>query len=140
MYRKRGQVTVFIIVGIILLASVVFLMTIVSTAKTSALETELEDTTSNLFGRESMRVFIEDCLVDSLEEGLVKIGSQGRLWNGDPGGSVTYSEYENGKDSHPGELPIVKVEDHVTVSGKYGQNFKPVFVISGWTARPCTWP
>jgi hypothetical protein len=96
MYRKRGQVTVFIIVGIILLASVVFLMTIVSTAKTSALETELEDTTSNLFGRESMRVFIEDCLVDSLEEGLVKIGSQGRLWNGDPGGSVTYSEYENG--------------------------------------------
>jgi hypothetical protein len=47
-----------------------------------------------------------------------------------------YREYLKLRDAHPGAVPIVEITHHESVQGKYGQNFKPVFAIAGWTARP----
>ena len=50
--------------------------------------------------------------------------------------TAIYGAYEKDKQNHPGAVAIVEVTDHVEVTGKYGQNYKPVFAITGWVARP----
>ncbi|MBU1112012.1 MAG: hypothetical protein KJ896_04485, partial [Nanoarchaeota archaeon] len=90
MLLKRGQVTVFIIVGILLLAVVGFMFFIVSEIQLGELQAEQEQIIGKTFQKEALRIFVEDCLTDSLQEGLIKIGEQGRLWDDDPGGSALH--------------------------------------------------
>jgi len=90
MLLKRGQVTVFIIVGILLLAIVGFMFYIVSEIQVGELKAEQEQIIGKTFQKEALRIFVEDCLTDSLEEGLVLIGEQGRLWSTDPGSSAIH--------------------------------------------------
>jgi len=87
MLLKRGQVTVFMILGIVLLATVMFLIYVVSEIQLGELSVAQEKVVSKTFHKEALRIFVEDCLTDSLEEGLIKIGEQGRLWSHDVGGS-----------------------------------------------------
>jgi hypothetical protein len=47
-----------------------------------------------------------------------------------------YTDFEKDKDAHPGHLPIVDVVRTITVNGKYGTIYQPVFAIVGWTPRP----
>ncbi len=93
---NRGQVTIFIILGILLLASAGFMFFIVNMVQTEELATESENVVSTLFERESLRIFTTDCLEDSLEEGLILLGEQGRIWEGQSGGSLTYRDRING--------------------------------------------
>lgn len=90
MLLKRGQVTVFIILGILLLGIVGLLLFVVSEVKLGELQVEQERVVTKGFQKEALRVFVEDCLTDSLEEGLEKVGLQGRLWSHDPGGSALH--------------------------------------------------
>ena len=95
-HNSKGQVTIFIILGILILAGAIFLFVLSSALRTSQLETAQEDILSGVFEKEGLRIFVEDCLADGIEEGLVLIGSQGRLWAGDPGGTLAFSEGING--------------------------------------------
>ena len=94
--QKRGQVTVFIILGIIMLSATMFLFFIIADMQKQELIAAEEDVVQKSFQREGMRLYIEDCLIDSLEEGLILIGKQGRLWEGQEGGKIAFQEGYNG--------------------------------------------
>lgn len=94
--QKRGQVTVFIILGIIMLSATMFLFFIIADMQKQELIAAEEDVVQKSFQKEGMRLYIEDCLIDSLEEGLILIGKQGRLWEGQEGGKIAFQEGYNG--------------------------------------------
>jgi len=101
--NKSAQITVFIILGLLLLF--IFMMTIklATDAKLSDLEAEKEKVISKSFKKEALRIYVEDCLNDALEDGLVLIGKQGRLWQGQPGGTKPFVEGITGVTYQPGE-------------------------------------
>jgi hypothetical protein len=101
--NKSAQITVFIILGLLLLF--IFMMTIklATDAKLSGLEAEKEKVISKSFKKEALRIYVEDCLNDALEDGLVLIGKQGRLWQGQPGGTKPFVEEITGVTYQPGE-------------------------------------
>jgi len=75
--QKRGQITVFIILGIIILLSFAFLLYFSSSAgkqksKASSLE-EIRKT----FDSESFQYYVSSCLTNNFEEGLMLIGERG---------------------------------------------------------------
>ena len=57
-----------------------FLLLMVSTVQDGQLQTSLDQTQSKLFRSESARLYIEDCLMDTLDEGLIQLGKSGRLF------------------------------------------------------------
>ncbi len=47
-----------------------------------------------------------------------------------------YRLYAKDAPAHPGKVPICEVARTDVVSGNYGNNYRPVFSIIGWTDRP----
>ena len=101
--KKKAQITVFMIIGILLLFMFIFMIKLTSTIKTSQLEMEKEKVFTKAFKKEAMRIFIEDCLNDELERGLILLGKQGRIWDDQPGGKVSFLEGYSGITYLPGE-------------------------------------
>jgi hypothetical protein len=93
---RRAQITIFMILGLIILLIFVFMIQLTSKTIKGELVGEKEKIFTKAFQKEAMRIFIEDCLSDALEEGLVTIGKQGRLWSDQPGGKKKFSENING--------------------------------------------
>lgn len=102
MSPKRSQITIFMILGLVILFVFVFLFQIVEKAKTKELENVKENVYGKNFKKESARIFIQDCLYDGIEEGLLLIGKQGRLWNDQPGGRQNFLDQKTGT-IFPGE-------------------------------------
>ncbi len=102
---KKAQLTIFMILGLILLFAFIFIIRLSGEVKKGELEQAQESTLSKLFEKEALRIFVEDCLDDELEKGLILIGKQGRFWSDQPGGTkkfqegisgITYSQQEEG--------------------------------------------
>ncbi|MBU1623123.1 MAG: hypothetical protein KKH52_00160 [Nanoarchaeota archaeon] len=89
---KKGQVTIFIIVGLIILMVFLFLIAFSNKLKKSELQQEQEQIVTGIIKKEALRLYVEDCLKDELEEGLILLGKQGRLWLGQPGGRKAFQE------------------------------------------------
>src|SRR3989344_1779778 len=104
MYKKRmnrvrtiltsrsGQITVFMILGLLILFVFIFVFSLSAGLKKGQLQEIQEKTLTKNFKKEALRIFVEDCLNDELEKGLVIIGKQGRLWSDQPGGTRTFEE------------------------------------------------
>lgn len=101
MYKKRGrvipratsgQITVFMILGLLILFVFIFVFSLSAGIKKQQLQEVQEKTLSKSFEKEALRIFVEDCLTDELEKGLVLIGKQGRLWSDQPGGTRYFEE------------------------------------------------
>jgi hypothetical protein len=54
-------------------------------------------------------------------------------WNGV---SELHDAYLAERDRHPGQLPLVRVQETVERSYANGNSFEPIFNILGWTPRP----
>ncbi len=91
-FSKSGQITIFIILGILLLFGFIFIMYLTGSVKQEQLKTEQTKFTSNLFQKEAMRIYVQDCLEDELENGLILLGKQGRIWDDQPGGVKHFEE------------------------------------------------
>ena len=100
---RKGQITIFMIVGLIILFIFLFLLQLGSSLKKQQLQTEKEQLTSKLFQKEAMRIYVEDCLSDELEKGLILIGRQGRIWYDQPGGTKGFEEEITGRTYKEGE-------------------------------------
>ncbi len=99
---KSGQITIFMIVGIVLFVLAVFIIVLASQLNLSAVKQAQEEAFGNTFGgKESFRIYVEDCLDDTLTSGLMLLGSQGRIWQ-DQGGTVAFS----GKGVLVGGIPV----------------------------------
>ena len=106
MYKKRanrviarniprptsGQITVFMILGLLVLFVFIFVLSLSSDIKKGQLQEVQEKALTKTFKKEALRIFVEDCLTDELEKGLILIGKQGRLWNNQPGGTRSFEE------------------------------------------------
>jgi len=101
--NKSAQITVFLILGLLLLFIFMITIKLASDTKLSNLEAEKERVVSKTFKKEALRIYVQDCLNDALEAGLVLIGKQGRLWQGQPGGTKPFVEEITGVTYQPGE-------------------------------------
>ena len=99
---KKAQITIFMIVGVIILFTFIFLFQLVNSAQKEKLSSEQEKVFTKAFKKEAMRIYVEDCLSDELEEALIIIGKQGRVWSDQPGGIKEFSANINGVENPPG--------------------------------------
>ncbi len=103
MYPKRGQITLFIIIGVLVIA--VFLAVIFSVADVAKkqVKSEAERIGRAALPREFIRIYIDDCLNDAFTRGLVLLGRQGgKIWQ-EQGGRVAFEEGVNGLTLNPTE-------------------------------------
>src|SRR3989338_129088 len=116
MEKKRGQITVFMILGVMLLFIFFFLLQFTSSLQKKQLTAAQEDVFTNALHKETLRIYVEDCLEDELPEGLTLLGSQGAIWR-DQGGSRIFLEGVNGlslggeKISYVISLPLTAEEN-----------------------------
>jgi hypothetical protein len=87
---KRGQITVFIIIGILFLALTFGLFMIINS--TTQLAQEEQKIYADVLQQEGLRLYVEDCLEDPLQDALELIGKQGRIWDDQPGGITEFNE------------------------------------------------
>ncbi|MBI4980003.1 hypothetical protein HZC30_00430 [Candidatus Woesearchaeota archaeon] len=122
-FGSSGQVTIFIILGILLLFGFLSMMYLTGSVKQEQLKTEQTKFTSNLFQKEAMRLYVEDCLEDELENGLILLGKQGRIWEDQPGGTKPYAEGKNGA-SYDGERVLFGIsrEEYSSFQNAYPCN------------------
>jgi hypothetical protein len=97
--NRKAQITIFMIVGLLILFVFIFLITLSSNLKKSQLEQAQEEVYGKAFKKEAMRIYVEDCLSDELEKGLILLGKQGRIWDSQPGGTRTFVENITGLTS-----------------------------------------
>ncbi len=74
---KRGQLTLFVIVGIVVIAIFAFLFFAVQTVSRSQLETQVDQIFQQIVSSTSLNYYVSLCAQQSLEEGLDLIGEQG---------------------------------------------------------------
>ena len=80
------------IVGLLLLFVAIFLIQLTSSIKKEQLTAQQEKVFGNLFQKEGMRIGVEDCFHDILQEGIVLLGKQSRIWSDQPGGTLEFVE------------------------------------------------
>jgi hypothetical protein len=100
-FARSGQVTIFIIVGIIILFAFIFILLLSAGVQKAGFAEAQETAFSNIFKKEALRIYVEDCLDDSITSGLQLLGEQGRIW-ADQGGSKQFS----GNGVMYGEIPV----------------------------------
>jgi hypothetical protein len=94
--HTKGQITIFIILGLILLFAAVFVIQLTKEVRTGELEKEREGVIGKTFKKEALRIYVEGCLTSALEEGLELIGKQGgRIWK-EQGGRTEFILGETG--------------------------------------------
>ena len=97
MGKKRGQITVFIALGVVIVFVFFFLIQLNRNLVEAELRLGQEDVLSKIFKKESLRIFVEDCLRDELREALQIVARQGRVWSDQPGGTTIFEEGVTGR-------------------------------------------
>src|SRR3989338_9856976 len=90
---KRGQLTVFMILGLVILFVAIFTFLLYSQLEKTKVNLGKDAAITKVFKKEGFRIYVEDCLSDELEKGLILIGKQGTLWSDQPGGRKEFSEF-----------------------------------------------
>lgn len=88
--NKRAQITIFMIIGLLILFAFIFVFSLSSGIKKGQLAEAQEKVLTGAFKKEALRIFVEQCLNDELEKGLILVGKQGRLWSDQPGGTRNF--------------------------------------------------
>ncbi len=95
--NKRGQITIFMILGIVILIVFFFLIFIVNSTQKANLAAEQAKAFEVVYPKEGVNIYLSDCLKDSLTEALGLLENQGRLWKDlDAGGAVPFEEGVSG--------------------------------------------
>ncbi len=116
----KAQITIFMILGLLLFFVFLFLMQVALKAEQTQLGSEQEKILTKAFKKESLRLFVDDCLQDELEKGLILLGKQGTLWASQPGGIKPFSEGINGITYGPDKVFYsITDESYFQFSGAY---------------------
>lgn len=90
---KRGQVTVFIILGIIILIVFLFAFFIVDQLSGKPMEEQELVVARSKLQSESLRYYVESCIRKATNEGLMRISNQGGfIFKGQAGSSISCTE------------------------------------------------
>ncbi len=118
---KKGQITIFIILGIILLFAFIMVYQITTALNKSKLDTEKQKVLNKLLQPAALNIYINDCLEDNLKDGLKLLGQQGgKFWVGQPGG---YAEFSTNIDGMEAGDPYNQEQGLVRVA--YGLAYNP---------------
>jgi hypothetical protein len=93
---KKAQITIFIIIGVMILFISLAVIYFAAEFQKEQLGQEAESAFSKALRKEGMRIYVEKCLSDYLEEGLIILGKQGKIWDDQTGGRTSFIEGENG--------------------------------------------
>ncbi len=122
---QKGQITIFMILGIVILIVFLFLIAIVNNSQKSNLKAEQEKIFESIYPKAGINLYLEDCLQDPLADAISTISKQGRLWESlNPGGFISFEEGKSGTYADDG-TPVA-----------YGLRYTP-FPISP-NAYPCS--
>ena len=86
---KRGQLTLFVIVGIVLIMIFAFLFFAVQTISSSKLKQQAESNLNQIIQSSTLNSFVNQCVEKSLNDGLKLIGTQGGKITKEQGGTAT---------------------------------------------------
>ncbi len=90
--RRKGQVTIFIITALLVFMVFIMILMMVFSAQNQQLEASKEKAQLKSLQKESVRLFVENCLDKSLEKGLRLLGEQGGAIWADQGGRKIYDD------------------------------------------------
>ncbi len=82
--NTKGQVTIFIIIGIVIIAIIGGIVLFSGSETKSELETIVDETTSEVKQTNDLTPFVEDCMKKTLVPGIYLIGVQGIIFTNDP--------------------------------------------------------
>ncbi|MBI2146649.1 hypothetical protein HYU22_04890 [Candidatus Woesearchaeota archaeon] len=103
-FSSKAQITIFMILGLIILVVFLFLLQLSTRLNQEKLDISREKVFDAAFKKEGLRLYVDDCLQDELEKGLLLLGRQGRLWADQPGGRLHFEPERSGIVYAPGEL------------------------------------
>jgi len=75
--KTKAQITIFMILGIILLLTFILLYFISDIAKKPAGKERVEETFENALASQSIKQYVTSCLENALQDGLIILGNQG---------------------------------------------------------------
>ncbi len=99
--KKKGQISLFMVIGVIILIMFILIFYLVSSITESRVEREVRRTTSSVLTSNTMQYYVSDCLKDILKEGLITLGKQGGY----------FYENQSGYEFKNRELPRIGYED-----------------------------
>ena len=99
----KAQITIFMILGLIILFVFLFVIQLSVRVNQEKLDISKEKVFDTAFKKEGLRLYVDDCLQDELEKGLLLLGRQGRLWADQPGGRLNFEPGRSGIVYAPGE-------------------------------------
>jgi hypothetical protein len=86
---RKGQVTLFIILGIVLVAAFAFITLLINMSTEKNIEQKRSDVIDELTGKRATEGFISTCTGDALKTGLILLGEQGGvIYNDQLGGTI----------------------------------------------------
>lgn len=112
---RKAQITLFMIIGLLLFFAFLFVISLSSRIELNQLSSEQEQVLTKAFKKESLRLYVDDCLQDELEQGLILLGKQGTLWADQPGGSKQFSEGINGVTYGDERIAYAIIAEHYDV-------------------------
>ncbi|MDP3990162.1 MAG: hypothetical protein Q8Q01_03070 [archaeon] len=115
-FSTKGQITIFLILGVVVLFAFLFVFLLTSGIQKGQLLQEKENVLSKALKKESLRIFVEDCLYDSMAEGLSLLGQQGRIWK-DQGGQINFVNGVNGLTLDNGDQVAYAITDERYADG-----------------------
>lgn len=109
-FSTKGQITIFLILGVIILFAFLFVFILSSGIQKGQLLQEKENVISKALKKESLRIFVEDCLYDGMTDGLSLLGKQGRIWK-EQGGQIDFVDGVNGLTLNNGDQVAYAITD-----------------------------
>lgn len=106
----KGQVTVFMIVGILILFAFLFLILLSSSLTKESLEQSKEGVLTKLFSQQGLKIFLDDCLQGTIKQGIIEIGKSGKLWS-EEGGITSFRAGKNGLLTDDGQRVYFGITD-----------------------------
>lgn len=98
-YFKKAQITIFITAGLVIFLIFILLFQLAADIQRRQLSLDQKDIFDKIFTKDAIRLFVDECLREGMEEGLTLIGRQGRLWTDQPGGRVLFEEGKTGAEA-----------------------------------------
>ncbi len=78
---RKAQITIFMILGLIILFIGLFVIQIGSKTQKTALAGEQEEVFNQIFKKETLKIYVDACFNEGLENGIELLGKHGRIWD-----------------------------------------------------------
>lgn len=91
--QKRGQITVFLVVGIVVLLLAALLFFVISKSQISMLEVEEEETKAFNWVKPALQLYIEDCIKETADPSVYLLAVQGGIIYPDEDSKILLTDY-----------------------------------------------